>query len=58
MKLWANGVLYFAESGLPAAKQLPSALLNSDVYVYFASWAYIGRATTERFHWGRIAINP
>ncbi len=58
VKLWANGVLYFAESGLPGAKQLPAALTNGDVYVYFASWAYIGRATTERFHWGRIAINP
>jgi hypothetical protein len=58
VKLCANGVLYFEESGLPAAKQLPPVLTNGDVYVYFASWAYIGRTTTERFHWGRIAINP
>ena len=58
VRLWANGVLYFAQTGLPAAKQLPAALTSGDVYVYFASWAYIGRATTERFHWGRIAINP
>lgn len=58
VKLWANGVLYFEESGLPASKQLPAALTTGDVYVYFASWAYLGRAATERFHWGRIAINP
>ncbi len=56
--LWANGTLYFEASGLPAAKRLPTALTNGEVYVYFASWAYLGRAATERFHWGRIAINP
>ena len=56
--LWANGVLYFEASGLTAAKQLPAALTDGDVYVYFASWAYLGRAATERFHWGPIAINP
>lgn len=56
--LWSNRVRYFERSGLPAEKQLPSALTTGDVYVYFASWAYIGRAAIERFHWGRIAINP
>lgn len=58
VRLWANGTLYFEVSGLPATKQLPSALTDGDVYVYFASWAYLGQAATERFHWGRIAINP
>lgn len=58
LRLWANGTLYFAVSGLPAAKQLPATLTDADVYVYFASWAYLGQAATERFHWGRIAINP
>ncbi len=58
VRLWANGVLYFEESGLPPAKRLPAALTGGDVYVYFASWAYLGQAATERFHWGRIAINP
>lgn len=56
--LWANGTRYFETSGLPPSSQLPSALTNGDVYVYFASWAYLGQAATERFHWGRIAINP
>lgn len=58
VKLWANGVPYFEVSGLPAARQLPSALTDGDVYVYFASWAYLGQTATERFHWGRIAVNP
>jgi hypothetical protein len=58
MKLWANGTLYFAVSGLPAERQLPAELIDGDVYVYFASWVYLGQAATERFHWGRIAINP
>lgn len=39
-------------------RQLLAAATRGDVYVYFASWVYLGRATTERFHWGRIAINP
>jgi hypothetical protein len=55
--LWVNGTLYFATSGLPAGAQLPPELMDGDVYMYFASWVYLGRAATERFHWGRIAIN-
>src|SRR5258708_7270407 len=58
VKGWANGVRHFEEAGLPAAKQLPAALTAGGVDVYFPSWAYLGRAATERFHWGRIAINP
>ena len=56
--LWANGTRYFETTGLPAEKQLPAELIGGDVYVYFASWVYLGQAATERFHWGRIAINP
>lgn len=56
--LWVNGTLYFVRSGLPAGKQLPTALTDGDLYVYFASWAYLARSATERFHWGAIAINP
>jgi hypothetical protein len=58
VKLWVNGTLYFATSGLSADRQLPAELIDGDVYVYFASWVYLGQAATERFHWGRIAINP
>ena len=56
--LWANGTRYFEKAGLPADRQLPKALVDGDVYVYFASWAYLPQAATERFHWGRVAINP
>lgn len=58
VRLFVNGTLYMAHAGLPAAKQLPHELLEGDLYVYFASWVYLGKAETERFHWGRIAINP
>jgi hypothetical protein len=53
-----NGVPYMSHRGLPAAAQLPAALLDSPVYVYFASWAYLTEDTVARVHWGRIAINP
>ena len=58
VRVYANDVLYMEHQGLPPGHRLPEALLTSDVYVYFASWAYLGEATTLRFHWGRLAINP
>ena len=58
IRVYANDVLYMAHEGLPAGRRIPAALLTGDVYVYFASWVYLGEATTLRFHWGRIAINP
>ncbi|MDQ2911766.1 MAG: hypothetical protein M3T56_00735 [Chloroflexota bacterium] len=56
--IYVNGVLYMEHRGLPIASQLPVALLQSPVYVYFASWAYLVEPTVTRFHWSRIAINP
>jgi hypothetical protein len=56
--VWVNGVKYMEHQGLPPEKQLPDALLNSDVYVYFGSWIYKPDAATVRFHWDRLAINP
>ena len=56
--IFVNGVLYMEHRGLPRASQLPASLLESPVYVYFASWAYLVEPTVARFHWGRIAINP
>ena len=53
-----NGVTYMSHRGLPIASQLPAALLDSRVYVYFASWAYLTDDLVARVHWGRIAINP
>ena len=56
--IWVNGVRYMEHRGLPARSQLPADLLTKDVYVYFASWAYLVEPTVARVHWGRIAINP
>ena len=56
--IWVNGVKYMEHRGLPAPSQLPADLLTNDVYVYFASWAYLVEPTVARVHWGRIAINP
>jgi len=56
--LSVNGVRYMEHRGLPEASRLPGELLRSSVYVYFASWTYLGDPAVVRFHWGRIAINP
>jgi hypothetical protein len=56
--LSVNGIPYMAHRGLPEAARVPDELLRSDVYVYFASWTYLGDPAVVRFHWGRIAINP
>jgi hypothetical protein len=55
--LSVNGVPYMEHRGLPQRAKLPDELLESDVYVYFASWTYLGEPAVVRFHWGRIAIN-
>jgi hypothetical protein len=56
--LSVNGVPYMAHRGLPDVARVPDELLRSSVYVYFASWTYLGDPAVVRFHWGRIAINP
>lgn len=58
VSLSVNGVPYWSLSGLPASAQLPAGLLDSPVYVYFASWAYLTSDEVVRVHWGRIAVNP
>jgi hypothetical protein len=58
LSLFVNGVRYMEHRGLPAASHLPRELVDSTVYVYFASWAYLVEPTVARFHWGRVAINP
>ncbi len=59
VRLFVNGVRYMEHSGLPASKSLPAALLEGDVYVYFASWSSrLGEvASGARFHWDRLAVN-
>jgi hypothetical protein len=56
--LFVNGTKYMEHRGLPADKQLPDALLQGDVYVYFASWINKPEAPVTRFHWDRLAVNP
>ena len=58
ISLSVNGVPYMEHRGLPNAARVPDELLRSAVYVYFASWTYLGDPAVVRFHWGRIAINP
>lgn len=53
-----NGTTYFTVADLPPGQRLPAGLLGAEVYVYFASWAYIAEDSTLRFHWGRIAVQP
>ena len=55
--LSVNGVRYMEHRGLPQRARLPDSLLHSNIYVYFASWTYLGDPAVVRFHWGRIAIN-
>jgi hypothetical protein len=58
LTLFVNNVKYMEHRGLPAAKQLPDALLNGDVYVYFSSWIWKPGSPAVRFHWDRVAVNP
>ena len=58
IRVSVNGTVYMEHSGLPLQKQLPKELMEADLYVYFASWAYLAQPGIERFHWGRLAINP
>ncbi len=55
LTIYVNGFLYFQQEGIPL---LPDALLNGDVYVYFASISGRSEHDVIRFHWDRIAINP
>ena len=55
--LSVNGVRYMEHHGLPRRAWLPDELLHSSVYIYFASWTYLGDPAVVRFHWGRIAIS-
>jgi hypothetical protein len=57
LTVYVNGVRYFEASQFPDGKTM-DALVNADVYAYFASWIYRPGADTVRFHWDRVAVNP
>ncbi|MGH2353026.1 MAG: hypothetical protein ACRDJN_15560, partial [Chloroflexota bacterium] len=58
LTVYVNGVKYMEHAGFPAAQQLPDALVNGNVHVYFGSWIFKPGAETVRFHWDRLAVNP
>lgn len=57
-RLFVNGTRIYEASNIPQDRQLPDAMVNGDVYVYFASWIAKPNADTVRFHWDRLAVNP
>ena len=56
--IFVNGTRYFEQRGLLPGKEIPDALVNGDVYVYFGSYIAVPQNDVVRFHWDRLAINP
>jgi hypothetical protein len=56
--LYVNGAKYMEHFNLPDGVDVPMELLTQPVYIYFAATTYHPEATTVRFHWGRLAVNP
>ena len=54
--IYVNGVKYFEQTGLKVP--FPDALVNGNVYVYFAGWEVRQTADTIRYHWDHLAVNP
>lgn len=60
VRIYANGVLYFEDSGWPPERQLPDELIESPVYVYQSEWQFRTHDDDNiyRFHWDHFAVNP
>jgi hypothetical protein len=58
MTLYVNGMKHMEHSNLSDSVDVPMELLTQPVYIYFAATTYRPEATTVRFHWGRVAVNP
>lgn len=54
LTIYANGVKYFEQTGLPP---LPDELVNGDVYIYLASIVNQAHPDTVRFHWDHFLVN-
>lgn len=54
LTIYANGSLYFAQTGLPP---LPDELVNGNLYIYLASIVNLPAADTVRFHWDHFTVN-
>jgi hypothetical protein len=59
LRWYVNDVLYMEHADFTSDRQLPDALLKSDLYVYFGEFDYKQDAAhTLRYHWDRVAVNP
>jgi hypothetical protein len=59
LTLFVNGVQYMQHYlGSSPEFQLPDAIVNGPVYVYFAERVYQPRNVVTRFHWQHLAVNP
>jgi hypothetical protein len=54
---YVNGTLYMEHWDFPPNRQLPAALLDAELYIYFGSFLFKPDAPVVRFHWDRIAVN-
>jgi hypothetical protein len=57
LRWYVNDVLYMEHRDFPANRQLPDALMNGNLYVYFGAFDFKSGAETVRVHWDRLAIN-
>lgn len=56
---YVNGVKALEDVGMTGADQIADALVNGNVFVYFADWTTpFTDAAVIRYHWGRLAVNP
>ena len=59
LTLFVNGIQYMQHYlGSSPQFQLPDALVNGPVYVYFADRVYEPGNVVTRFHWQHLAVNP
>ena len=58
LAVFVNGTLIQEHRQFSTAQQLPGALVDEEVYVYFGSWTYKMGPGATRFHWDRLGVNP
>jgi hypothetical protein len=57
--LYVNGIKYMEHTAVAGQHLVGPNLLNGNVYVYFADWAYQPKTDRAvRFHWDRVSVNP
>jgi len=58
LQLYVNGVLYFEDSGWPAAYQIPDEVIDGEWYAYQSNWQGRAGERAFRYHWDHFAVNP